>query len=132
MLKIEKNNSLTRKAHARKRNQNTHFMRIEVKQNETERLLVNFGISNCAEIYQDEMHLCDFLKRHIPEMTFCRSDGTSCFASDNTLTRSWAKAFSSTWGICTRRAGKLERAHSRLYRSQILQVNMRWKALAEI
>ena len=34
-----------------------------------------------------------------------------------------------TWGICTRRAGKLERARSRLYRSQILQVNMRLKAL---
>ena len=39
---------------------------------------------------------------------------------------------SMTWGICTRRAGKLERARSRLYRSQILQVNMRLKALAEI
>ena len=37
-----------------------------------------------------------------------------------------------TWGICTRRAGKLYRARSRLYRSQILQVNTRWKALAEI
>ena len=30
-----------------------------------------------------------------------------------------------TWGICTRRAGKLNRARSRLYRSPILQVNMR-------
>ena len=46
---------------------------------------------------------------------------------------------SPTWGICTRRAGKLKRARSRLYRSQILfrtsevlQENMRWKALAEI
>ena len=29
-------------------------------------------------------------------------------------------------------SGKLQRARSRLYRSQILQVNMRWKALAEI
>ena len=29
----------------------------------------------------------------------------------------------STWGICTRRAGQLYRARSRLYRSQILQVN---------
>ena len=37
-----------------------------------------------------------------------------------------------TWGICNKRAGKLERARSRLYRSQILQENMRWKALAEI
>ena len=37
-----------------------------------------------------------------------------------------------TWGICTRRAGKLYRARSRLYRSRFLQVNMRWKALAEI
>ena len=36
------------------------------------------------------------------------------------------------WGICTRRAGKLYKARSRLYRSQILQVNTRWKALAEI
>ena len=32
----------------------------------------------------------------------------------------------------TRRAGKLYKARSRLYRSQILQVNTRWKALAEI
>ena len=39
---------------------------------------------------------------------------------------------SSTWGICTRRAGKLNKARSQLYRSQILQENMRWKALAEI
>ena len=30
------------------------------------------------------------------------------------------------------RPGKLDRARSRLYRSQILQVNMRLKALAEI
>ena len=37
-----------------------------------------------------------------------------------------------TWGICTRRAGKLYEARSRLYRSQILQENMHWKALAEI
>ena len=37
-----------------------------------------------------------------------------------------------TWGICTRRAGKLCKALSRLYRSQILQVNTCWKALAEI
>ena len=36
------------------------------------------------------------------------------------------------WGICTRRAGKLYKARSRLYRIQILQVNMCWKALAEI
>ena len=31
-----------------------------------------------------------------------------------------------------RRSGKLDRARSRLYRSQILQENMRLKALAEI
>ena len=42
-----------------------------------------------------------------------------------------------TWAISTnnnstRRAGKLYKARSRLYRSQILQVNMRLKALAEI
>ena len=37
-----------------------------------------------------------------------------------------------TWGICTRRAGKLYRARSRLDRSQMLSVNMRLKALAEI
>ena len=29
-------------------------------------------------------------------------------------------------GICTRRAGKLYKPRSRLYRSQILQVNTRW------
>ena len=34
--------------------------------------------------------------------------------------------------IRTRRAGKLNKARYRLYRSQILQENMRWKALAEI
>ena len=32
----------------------------------------------------------------------------------------------------TRRAGKLYKARSRLYRSHNLQVSMRWKALAEI
>ena len=37
-----------------------------------------------------------------------------------------------TWGICTRRAGKLDKARSPLYRRQMLQQNMRWKALAEI
>ena len=43
-------------------------------------------------------------------------------------------------GVCETRqdiglgfgCGKLHRARSRLYRSQILQVNTRWKALAEI
>ena len=37
-----------------------------------------------------------------------------------------------TWGISTRRAGKLWKARSRLYRSRFLQPNTRWKALAEI
>ena len=45
-----------------------------------------------------------------------------------------------TWGICTRRAGKVYKARSRLagwlvnrlYRSQILQVNVCLKALVEI
>ena len=41
-------------------------------------------------------------------------------------------AWNCTWGISTRRAGKLDKARSRLYRSQNLQENMRWKALAEI
>ena len=44
----------------------------------------------------------------------------------------WAAAAGCTWGICTRRAGKLYRARYRLCRSQILQENKRWKALAEI
>ena len=44
----------------------------------------------------------------------------------------WLRCPGHTWGICTRRAGKLYKARSRLYRSQILQVNTRWKALAEI
>ena len=34
--------------------------------------------------------------------------------------------------VCTRRAGKLYRARSRLHRSRFLQVNTRWTALAEI
>ena len=44
-------------------------------------------------------------------------------------TRRAGKSISLTWGICTRRAGKLYRVRSRLYRSQILQVNTstRWK-----
>ena len=33
---------------------------------------------------------------------------------------------------CIARSGKLDRARSRLYRGQILQENMRWKALDEI
>ena len=37
-----------------------------------------------------------------------------------------------TWGIYTRGAGKLYKAHYQLYRSQILQENLRWEALAEI
>ena len=37
-----------------------------------------------------------------------------------------------TWAICTRRARKFYKARSPLYRSQILQENIRWKALAEI
>ena len=37
-----------------------------------------------------------------------------------------------SWGICTRRACKLNKARFRLYRSQNLQEHMRWKALAEI
>ena len=41
-------------------------------------------------------------------------------------------ANSVTWGICTRRAGKLDRARPRLYRTQFLQINICWKALAEI
>ena len=35
-------------------------------------------------------------------------------------------------GGCIARSGKLDKASSRLYRSEILQVNMRSKALAEI
>ena len=33
---------------------------------------------------------------------------------------------------CTSRSGKLQRARSRLYRSQLLQVNMRSKVLTQI
>ena len=46
--------------------------------------------------------------------------------------RTAVRSFGETWGICTRRAGKLYRARSRLYRRRFLQGNMRWKALAEI
>ena len=37
-----------------------------------------------------------------------------------------------TWGICTRRAGKLYRARYRRHRSRSLQLNTHLKALAEI
>ena len=40
--------------------------------------------------------------------------------------------FLETWGIYTRRAGKLYKARSRLYQSQSLQVNTHVKALVEI
>ena len=50
-------------------------------------------------------------------------------ASENRLHQ---RTVRDTWAICTRIAGKLYKARSRLYRSQILQVNTRWKALAEI
>ena len=36
-----------------------------------------------------------------------------------------------TCGICARRARKLYKARSRLYRSRFLQPTIRWKALAE-
>ena len=39
---------------------------------------------------------------------------------------------SARWLLRCERSGKLDRARSRLYRSQVLQVNMRLKALAEI
>ena len=42
------------------------------------------------------------------------------------------KISKSTWGICARRAGKLFKARYQLYQGQILQEDMRWKALAEI
>ena len=41
----------------------------------------------------------------------------------------WARRLA---GCCIARSGKLDRARSRLYRGQILQENMRLKALAEI
>ena len=41
------------------------------------------------------------------------------------------KEITKTWGICTRIAGKLYKARSRLHRSRILQVNTRWEALGE-
>ena len=39
---------------------------------------------------------------------------------------------SCSWSICTRRAGKLYKARSRLYRTQMLQVMTQVKALAKI
>ena len=58
-------------------------------------------------------------------------------SSANARSPSWSRrtcltAGKTTWAICTRRAGKLYKARSRLCRSQFLQVNTRWKALAEI
>ena len=58
----------------------------------------------------------------------------TCLASTiiSSILQRVTKRMTRTWGICTRRAGKLYKARSRLHRSQLLQVNTRWKALAEI
>ena len=42
------------------------------------------------------------------------------------------KCSKTTWGVCTRSAGKLNKARFPRYRSQILQESTRWTALAEI
>ena len=81
-----------------------------------------------------------FVFRRIPyfrpsiPIIFRVEDTWISFTSSNSLAMSETRCSSltRTWGICTRRAGKLERARSRLYRSQIFHVNMRWKANAEI
>ena len=49
-------------------------------------------------------------------------DGTTGFTF---VTGSLHVKWDQTWGICTRSAGKLERARSRLYRSQILRESSR-------
>ena len=46
--------------------------------------------------------------------------------------RTGARGWRRVTCCCIARSGKLDRARSRLYRGQILQENMRWKALAEI
>ena len=50
------------------------------------------------------------------------------------LTRRWAREgrVSETWGICTRRAGKLYKARSRLYRRRFLRPNIQFAAFFEI
>ena len=59
-------------------------------------------------------------------------NGRHSWPSRISMNRSATISCNPTWGICTRRACKLNRARSQLYRSQVLQENMRWKALAEI
>ena len=69
--------------------------------------------------------------------TFCRNfanrrSPTDARRSPDDRSRSWRSSHLSSQGCRTARSGKLYRARSRLYRSEILQENMRWKALAEI
>ena len=60
-----------------------------------------------------------------------RQGGGECRRADS---RAWSgysmvqvmQSILQTWGICTRRAGKLDRDGYRLYRSQVLQQRMRW------
>ena len=74
------------------------------------------------------------LFRGSSKIAWCVKDVLAAFNGWFTIARWQCAAVlpNDTWGICTRRAGKLYKTRSLLYRSQILQQNMRWKALAEI
>ena len=84
-------------------------------------------------------------KENVQDSHACTSSSFTSWQPCPTCTRAFAEAClqrplppsegrtrGRTWGICTRRAGKLDKARSRLYRRRFLQVNTRWKALAEI
>ena len=77
-------------------------------------MLVNFSQNQVLKISQTFTRLL--------EDTDEPDAGTSGTISENLV----------PWGICTRKAGKLDKGRYQLYRSQLLQENMSWKALAEI
>ena len=67
----------------------------------------------------------------MPEITRTKTSGTRTRPSGNNNNNNNAPDRVSNGKqatICTRRAGKLYKARSRLYRSQILQVNTRWNS----
>ena len=70
--------------------------------------------------------------RQIPRTIRVREEQAVAGEGPHTLPKSRKLSRRPDAGCCIARSGKLDRARSRLYRSQILQENMRLKALAEI
>ena len=102
-----------------------------------------------AGTFMDKQHFLEFTTSTSSVVRICKADSWSSagsvahrspkFASGTWLTVTWANSSDpARWRPLVESfkwnegCGKPSRARSRLYRSQILQVNMRLKALAEI